>query len=372
MNLFFMNSIGVKTWGGGEKWMLITACALRERGHKIFFCGRKDSQFLKQCAEAGFDIFPLQIKGDFGLINIVRLYRIFKKKNIDVIVANFNKDVRLAGVARLFAHIPVLTTCHGLPILQNNWRYRFSFRFLVNFIITVSNDIKNRYLTYGWLPPDFITVIHNGIEPSEERKTQPEAVLAQYGIPEASPVISIFGRLVKQKQHHIFLEVAKNILKDWPEAVFLIVGDGPLMPDIKAYSKELGIMDNVYFLGYQEQVMDFYSVSDVLLLTSEDEGMPYVILEAMDAGVPVVAFEVGGVGELVADGETGFLVPPNDIFLMTQRVQELLLSPEMRLSMGRKGRERILRHFTKKRMIDDIESLFQRTLKEKKGGKLGA
>lgn len=358
MNIFFMNSMSVNNWGGGEKWMLMSAMGLRERGHQIFFGGRENSVFLQKCREEGFPVFPLKIGSDFGIINIIKLARFFKEHHIDTVVANYNKDIRLTGLASWFSGNPILVARSGLAILPNNWRYRLTYKFLVDGIMTNTMAIKQKYLSYQWLDSDYIRVIYNGIATNIPVDFDKQAIQNKFDLPDQRPVIGIFGRLVNQKQHTVFLEVAKNISKELPKAIFLIVGDGPLRKDIQQYAFDLGILDSLYLIGFQKDVDELYAYCDLILLTSEVEGLPNVVIEAMLAGKPVVAFDVGGVKELIRSEKTGTAVPPNDIFLMTQQSLKLLKSPELRISVGKEAREFILENFSLDTMISEIELYF--------------
>ena len=371
MNILFMNSVGEDSWGGGERWMLTTGMGLRDRGHGVFYAGREESLFLERCLEKGFAALSLPIGSDVSLPNIHKLAGFISRHNISAVIANFNKDVRLAGLAAKISRRAIVIARNGLPILHNNWRYRLTYKWLVDGIITNTQSIKNRYLTYGWLNDDFIRVIHNGISPEIPESDDFETVISKYKLPRQRPVIGIFGRLVKQKQHTIFLEVAKNILQEWPEAIFLIVGDGPLRDSIRQYACELKIFDNIYMLGMQKEVMELYAFCDIVLLTSEEEGLPNAVLEAMLTGKPVVAFDVGGVGELIESERTGITVPPNDIFLMTQKTRELLLSPELRNAIGREAQAFVRKHFSLHKMIDEVETYLQELQLRKLGGKHG-
>ncbi len=372
LRVAFMNSIGATSWGGGEQWMLTCGCQLGLRGHRIVFIGRAGSVFLQRCSEAGFLTLPLNIGSDFGLANVVRLARFFREHRVDVLIANFNKDVRLGGLAARYAGVSRVLARNGLPIVQNNWRYRLSYRFFTHGIITNTRVIKERYLRYGWMPESFIHVIPNGIDTDQQVAYPREEVLARFGLPDRRPVIGTFGRLVKQKQHPIFLEVAATLLKDWPEALFLIVGDGPLRQSLQQYAFELGILDSIYFLGFQNNVMPLYSICDLVVLTSEEEGQPNTVLEAMLAGKAVVAFNVGGVSELIAEPKLGRLVPPNDIFRMTQSIQELLLDEDTREAMGRCARRYIQKQFSLQQMIDRLEALLIEEVSQVTGGTDGA
>ncbi|RMG66636.1 MAG: glycosyltransferase family 1 protein [Calditrichaeota bacterium] len=368
----FMNSIGPTSWGGGEQWMLTCGCLLRQRGHQIYYIGRAGSRFLERCRQAGFPVLGLEIGSDFGPANILRLARFFRENHVQVLIANFNKDVRLGGLAARYAGVPRVLARNGLPIVQNNWRYRLSYRFFTHGIITNTAAIKQRYLSYGWLSPSFIHVIPNGIDIDQPVEFPRNEVLEQFGLPDRRPIIGTFGRLVKQKQHHIFLEVAAALLKEWPEALFLIVGDGPLRQSLQQYAFDLGILDSIYFLGFQNNVMPLYSICDLVTLTSEEEGQPNTVLEAMLAGKAVVAFNVGGVSELLATPEVGRLVPPNDIFRMTQAIQELLLDEDTRENMGRCARRFVQEHFSLDQMIERLEALLIEEVGQATGGTHGA
>lgn len=367
MNIFFMNSVAQETWGGVEKWMLVAARGLAGRGHRIVVCARPESLFVQRSREAGLEVLPLKIGSDFGLVNIYKLAAFFRRNDIQAVVANLNKDVRLAGLAGKFSTRPVVLARAGLAILPDNWTYRLTFRWLADGIITNTRSIREQYLSYGWLPGDFVRVIHNGIDIHLPAPSAREKVRERHNLPGREPVIGIFGRLVRQKQHTLFLDVFKNILKEFPEAVALIAGDGSCREEIQKYAFDLGILDSIYMLGFQKDVWDLYHYCDVVLMTSEVEGLPNVVMEAMLAGRPVVAFNVGGVDELIEDGVTGFSVPPNDIFLMTQRTLELLLSPDLRESIGRRARDFVEQNFSLEKMLDQVELYLKDLQRLKKG-----
>ncbi len=354
MNILFMNSIAPLVWGGGEKWMLTAAEGLRGRGHEITICGRKGSLFLSRCHERRIAVAPLRIGSDFGLRNILRLRRIYRERKTDVVIANFNKDVRLAGLAACGGG-PRIVARNGLPLIQNNWRYRLTYTAFAKGILTNAEAIKRRYLSYGWFPEDFIKVIHNGIDVDQIVEFPGPAVVAKHKIPFGRPIIGIFGRLVGQKQHHLFLETAKRVAVEVSETVFIVVGEGPLEADLRRLAAELGIAEKVLFMGFQREPMPLYSVCDVVLLTSRSEGLPNVVMEAMLAARAVVAFDVGGVRELIPNEETGIVVPEGDVAGMAARAVELLRDPEARGRIGGRARARIIAEFSVGGMVGELE-----------------
>ena len=345
--------------------MLMSAIGLRSRGHKVYFGGRKGSKFLSVCSENNFPIFELSIKGDFGLINIFKLTKYFRKNSINIIIANFNKDIRLSVLAAKFSPVQILLARNGLPILQNNWRYRLTYTRLVDGIITNTNAIKSRYLSYGWLSDDFIKVIHNGIDTSQKVDYPRDQVIREYNLPKERKFVGIFGRLVKQKQHHVFLEIARKIKNELPQVRFLIIGDGPLKQELDDTAKELGLENEVIFISHLSNPFPLYTVCDVVLLTSEEEGFPNVVMEAMLSAKPVVAFNVGGVGELIETDKTGFITRPDNQQEMFLKAIELLKNPQLCQEIGQNARKYVLENLSLDKMIDQIESYLEFQLERK-------
>lgn len=368
MNIFFMNSSGTAIWGGNEKWMLQTGLEFRKHGHNVYFGGRKASLFLKKCREATFPVLELNIGLDFDPLVVKTIFTFLKSHHIEVILTGQNKDVRLAGVAsKLNRQQQVVIARNGLPNIKNNFRYRLIYPRLLDGIIVNTQAIKQKYLSYQWLHSDFIRVIPNGIYPSHDPEPNHNHIKSQLRIPSDKAVIGIFGILHKQKQHTIFLEIASNILKHFPDTVFLIVGDGPERENLQNYAFELGILDNVYMTGFQEDTISFYEVCDIVLLTSQDEGLPNSVMEAMSMKKPVVAFDVGGVSELIHPERNGILVPPNDIYLMTQQVEQLLLNKDYATQLGNCAREHISNNFSFQTMIGATETYLNEKLRNKRG-----
>lgn len=356
MNILFLNSIGAGVWGGGEKWMLTAALGLRARDHAILFCGRPGSTLLRRCAEARIETVPLAIRGDFDPVTIWRLRGILTRARIDVVIANFNKDVRLAGLAARLGTSAIVIARNGLPIVPNSGRHRLIYRHLVSGIITNTAAIKGRYLAYGWMDEAFITVIHNGIDAAQPIRFGRTETLERHSIPEGRPIVGIFGRLVGQKQHDRFLDAAAAIAVAIPDAVFLIVGDGPLRAELTRRVDRLGLADNVRFLGFHRDVMPLLSICDLVLLTSKKEGLPNAVQEAMLAGRAVVAFDVGGVRDLIPDSRYGIVVPPDDVGAMADEAIGLLRSPARREALGSAARERIATEFSLDGMIARLEA----------------
>lgn len=363
MIIFFMNSAGTAAWGGCEKWMLQTGIEMNARGHKIFYGGRSDSLFLQKCKGAGFETLPLKIGADLNPFTIKELASFFRENKIEIIISERNKDIRLAGLAGKLNGKKLHIIRTGLASIKNNFRYRLLYPKLYDGIIIPTEAIKKIYQSYHWISTSSMEVIPNGIYPVALPVMKAGEIKSRLGLPTGKQIIGIFGKLIPKKQHTIFLEIAANVLKNHPDVIFLIVGDGPERQRLQDYAFKLGILDDVYMVGFQEDLFPIYSICDMVVLTSQEEGIPQVIMEAMLMKRLVIAFDVGGISELISNEKNGILVPPNDIYLMTQRVEQFLIDLYEAERIGAFARNFILKNFTIQKMIEHLETYLLKLMK---------
>lgn len=360
MNILFLNSTKEKAWGGIEKWMLLIAIGLRNKGYDVFCGGKPEAIFTNRCKEAGFITFTLKFGCDFSIINSYRLSKILKKNRIDIVINHYNKEIKMASIARKMLRKPIIIVARaGMPNVHNNWRYRLLYKRMVDGIITNAVAIKEKYLSYGWMEEKFIRLIRNGVDTNFSDILKPQEIRQKYKLPNNRPVFGIFGRLVPIKQHKLFLDIAKKIIEHYPQAGFLIVGYGPLENEIKNYAIELKIQENVFMLGFQSDVNSLYNYCDVILLTSSYDGFPNVLMEAMALGKPVITFDVGGVRELILSDKTGIIVPANDCKKMLEKALELAESKELRESIGKNARLSMIEHFSIAKMVEYTDDYLQ-------------
>ncbi|MCK5329840.1 MAG: glycosyltransferase family 4 protein [Candidatus Marinimicrobia bacterium] len=369
MNVFLLDSTVINTWSGVNKWMLMTAKGLRKRGHSIYCGGKLNSLFTDVCIKEGFNTYFLKFGMDYSIINGYRLSRILRRHQIDAVIGHYNKDVKIAGIARMFFNRFIIVARAGLPSIRNTRRHRYIYKRMFDGIITNTKAIKRKYLSYGWMEDDIIRVIQNGIEINVSNDFDFNSIRQQYNLPKQRPVIGIFGRLEPQKQINLFLDVAQNVRNEYPEAIFLIVGDGSLKDKIQRYACDLGIDDNVIIMGHQSKLDAIYTYCDIVLLTSASEGVPNVLIEAMLFSRPVVAFNVGGVQELIQSGKTGVVVPPNDVQSMTKETLRLIKSDEIRESLGRAAKRHIKENYSIDKMATSIEYYLKELIDRKSNGK---
>ncbi len=205
-----------------------------------------------------------------------------------------------------------------------------------------------------------VRIIPNGVDTDRFHPRWPDRrVLEELGLEPGAPVAGIVAALRPEKNHELFLRAAALVHAARPNARFLVVGDGPRRAALEQRAAELKLTDAVRFLGTRADVPEVLSAVDVLLLTSHMEANPVSILEAMAAEKPVVATRVGSVPETVHDGATGYLVEPDDAEALAARTMALFDDRTHAETLGRAGRETVLRHWSIDRMVRGYEQLLR-------------
>jgi glycosyltransferase involved in cell wall biosynthesis len=208
-------------------------------------------------------------------------------------------------------------------------------------VVAVAEVLRREVIAVFRVPEERVVTIPNGVDP---RRLEPDRGRAEtrkaLGIPLEAPVILSLGALTWEKDPLAHLDVARRVHRERPETVHLLVGDGPLREEVAAAIERAGLRGRVLMTGARGDVPDLLAATDLLLLASRTEGAPGCLIEAGMAGVPVVAYGIGGVPEVVEDGVTGWLAPPGDVARLTVGVIGLLTDPGERERMSSVARER--------------------------------
>ncbi len=360
MRILFLNSIGTKKFGGGERWMITAASGLAQRGHTVFVGGKKNGRFLQQAQRAGLTTVPLTIRSDISPLATWKIARFLRRERIDILVCNLNKDVRVAGLAARLVKTPIVIARHGVLLCGPKWKHKVTLTRLADGILTNTASIKAVYDSYGWFGPDFVKVIYNGVADL--------TTVAPYDFGQEYPgkqVIVSAGRLSEQKGFPFLIEAAALLRQQRDDFVVLIAGSGRLRTQLERLIDRYHLNSTVFLIGYRDPVAPLLRGSDIVALASLYEGMPNVILEAMAAAKPVVATAVNGIPELVEHEQTGLLVPPKNPEALATALQRLLDNPDLRSRYGQAGYERVRSRFTIDRMIDELEAYFAQKLAER-------
>ncbi len=302
--------------------------------------------------------------------NLFELVRVILREHIDVIHTNLYAGETWGRAAAILTHRPVVTHKRGMPFKSRRVRNVFVdwlLNALTERIITVNESVRDELLRFQPLPPGKFSVIYPGIEPSSWCRASDEEVAdfrRELGL-ECGPVISTVGRLRPIKGHRYLIEAMPGILERVLGARLLVVGHGELAEALRALAQRLGVERKVLFLGSRSDVRLVLSASDVFVLPSLSEASPVALIEAAFVGVASVATRVGGIPEIVRDGETGVLVPARDVSALAAAITDLLQRPDRRAAMAEHSVRWARKSFDIERNVRLIEGEYLRALEHR-------
>lgn len=306
-----------------------------------------------------------------------QIRRIIASDDWDIVHTHSSKAGVLGRLAARRARVPVVVhTIHGLPFHPYLGRGRRAFYLACermaagwcDALVAVAARLREAALAAGVGRPEQYEVVHSGMPLEEFLRARPDpAVRARYYIPPDVPLVGKVARLFPLKGHEEFVEAARLLAERVPDCHFLVVGGGVLRGEIERRVREAGLAERFRFTGLvpRETVAGIMPNLQVLVHASWWEGLPRVVVQALAAGVPVVAFDVDATGEVVLDGETGFLVEPGDVAGLADRVERLLRDEGLRRRMGEAGRALVDPEFREEIMVERLYAMYERLLQEK-------
>lgn len=292
---------------------------------------------------------------------VLRLAKLMRQRRIDAVVTVGAGDKMFWGrLAAKQAGVPVITSAlhsTGWPD-QIEW-LNHRLHSITDAFIGVAQG-HGQYLVEGErLPEDKVRVIPNGVDIRRFRflPASRARIRSELGIAADAPVCGVVAAQRPEKNLHLFLDSAAQVLKKRPEARFVLVGDGPEREALETQTRRLGIQDEVHFAGVRADIPQMLATMDLFALTSDNEASPVSILEAMCCGLPVVSTNVGSVAESVCDGYSGYLTPTGDVAATAEAWLKVLADHRTGRQMGRIGREHVVTRHSLQHMISGYEDL---------------
>lgn len=367
--------------GSSIHTILLTAHLNKETFHSLLLKGSEgkdegDLQDLLDRKQVDPIVLP-QLKREVSpkndLVTFWRLYRWMCQEKPDIVHTHSAKAGTLGRLAAKLAGVPIIVhTFHGhlfrgyfspvktgLVILTERLLSLISSK-----IIAVTQSQKEELFRYKIAPWRKLMSIPLGLELDSLQNVEAEKgkLRAELGLGTNCPLIGSIARLVPVKGHSYLLRAAKKVIAEVPETRFLIVGDGVLRGELQNQVRSLGIEDKVIFCGFRRDLSKIYADLDVVVLTSLNEGLPVAVIEAMASQKPVVAYEVGGVKDLIEPGVNGISLPFGEIDKLSESIVYLLRNPEERKRLGRKGLHKVYPGLHYSRLVQDIEKLYSQLM----------
>jgi glycosyltransferase involved in cell wall biosynthesis len=318
---------------------------------------------LNRLRGAGVEVIPLDRRSRLDLRAMGRLGSLLRSGGVDLVHAHkFGSNVWGAAFGRL-CRVPVVISHEHTWSFEGQIGRRLIDRYIVSrysdMVIAVSEADRRRMISTVGMPSERVTLIPNGIP--EPHPHHAGSVRAKLGIADDVPLLVQTAVMRPQKAIGTMLEAMAILRQREPAARLLILGPGDHRA-LQTRAAELAVLDAVSFLGQRDDVADILAVADVGVLSSDFEGMPLAILEYMAAGLPVVSTDVGGVPEIVREGETGLLVPRGDSRALADRIGRLIADPELARRMGQNGRRLQQERFSAEAMVRETTALYERLL----------
>lgn len=363
-----MFSIHVDTqraWRGGQRQVLLTVLGLRERGHRTVLIAHPEGELAARAAE-GHDLIRLAPRAEVDLHAGWKLSRIIKDLRPDVVHAHDPHAVALAALALSFltsGKCPALIASRRVAFhLKTNafskWKYH-----QVDCFVAASNAIRDMLIGNG-IDRARIVTVHEGIDLHRVQVEPAANIHAEFWLPTHAPIVGAVAALTQEKGHKYLIDAAALVVREVPDARFVILGEGDLRQALERQVRELHLDKHVVLPGFRADILSFIRSFDVFVMSSLFEGLGTSLLDAMALSKPAVASDTGGIPEVVVHGETGLLVPPRDVRELAGAIVTLLKDPDRRDRMGRAGLERVKRLFSADRMVEQTLGVY-RNLKSK-------
>lgn len=372
-----VTTVDLTAWCFLRSWFRM----LTQRGAEVTLACTVE-RFRDDLEATGADVLHLPISRELrpleDFASFLDLVYLIRRLQPDVVHTHTSKAGFLGRLAARAAGVPLIVhTIHELPgnSTRSPWKKAlyWSLEFLAarwaHHLVTVSEANRRQILAERLCGAKKLTLVREGLDLSLYEPRRPALeVRRELGVPDGAPLVGSVGRLEPAKGHADLLEAFRRVLDVLPEARLVVVGQGHLHAELLARTAALGLETRVLFTGWREDMLDLLGAFDVFALASHYEGLGVAILEAMALRRPVVCTGVGGVNDVVVDGETGYLVPPRDPARMAERIVEVLQDPRKAQALGEAGRQRVEEHFQDQEANRQMLCLYQNLLARKRHG----
>ncbi|MBA3886298.1 MAG: glycosyltransferase family 4 protein [Acidobacteria bacterium] len=359
--MFSLHIDTARTWRGGQNQVLVTVLGLRALGHRTMLVAHGGGE-LRQRAAEGLDLIPLAPRIEMDLSAAWRLSRIITQLGPDVVHAHDPHGVAMAALAlsmsTQLAKPPLIAQRRVDFRLRGNALSRWKYR-QVDCFICSSDAIRRMLIEDGVRPPRAVTV-HEGIDLGRVEHAPAAQLHEELWLPHNAPIVGNVAALVPHKGQKHLVAAAALVVREVPDARFVIAGEGELRESLERQIREHNLEKHVFLAGFRPDVLSLHKAFDIFVMSSVTEGLGTSLLDAMAAGKPIVATRAGGIPEVVVDGETGLLVQPRDHRGMAEALVRLLQDERLRRRMADAGLARARAQFSAERMVLETLNVYRR------------
>jgi len=327
------------------------------------------TEIAERAHEKGIETVIFPCNGRVDIRSIRKIRKLLLDQKIDIIHSHDYKSDFYALMATLKLKVHRMATCHNWNTYNQRlkWYSRIDQYLLRYFdlVIAVSPLVKKDLVENG-VKNNKAQIINNGVNLDDfncQVLVNKGHLRSQLGVSKDGTIIGCVGRLSPEKGFNFFIHAAKIILRDYPKTCFLIIGEGPEKENLYGLSSSLGIAENIFFTGLREDVSALYRIMDVFVISSLNEGLPIVLLEAMASQRPVVSTNVGGIPQLIEDRFNGLLVEPGNAIELAGSIKLLMADKKQAELFSKRGYTRVVKEFSSRAMADNYHKSYLNLLK---------
>ena len=359
--MFSLHVDTARSWRGGQNQVLLTVLGLRARGHRTTLVAHPDGELQRRAAE-GPDLIPIASSGEMGFRAAWQLSRVLTALRPTVVHAHDAHAVAMVALARSLGRLDplprfVVSRRVDFHIRRNTfsrWKYA-----QVDLFLCASNAIRTMLVGDG-VPAERTLTVYEGVDLKHVAAAPRLDVHAELWLPSGAPLVGNVAALVPHKGHRYLIKAAATVVRQVPDARFVILGTGELEATLRKQGKDLHLERHVLLAGFRPDALSLQKGFDLFAMSSLTEGLGTVLLDAMALGQAIVATRAGGIPEVVAHDQTGVLVPPRDANALAAAVVRLLGDADRRAQLGLAGRERVRASFSVERMVQATLDAYDR------------
>ncbi|HET6343184.1 MAG TPA: glycosyltransferase family 4 protein [Gemmatimonadota bacterium] len=355
-----------RVWAGGQTQLLRLAVGLRERGHLQWIVTRPESPLAGRARKEGFEVLAHPFRGEVDPRATLGLRRMIARHAPEVVHTHDTHSLTPAALAaRLVRPRPLVVAHRRVDFhIRANAFSRWKYAHGADHLIAVSRRVKEVLVEDG-VPPSRVTVIHSGIALDTPPPPEGPDLRTRAGAPAGTPLVLTIASTEAYKDHPTLIDAAGLLFERRPDVWWAVLGTGGLFEATLARAERRGLADRLRYLGFVEGARGLLPQADLFVLTSRTEGLGTSILDAMAAGIPVVATAAGGIPEMVDHERTGLLVPPGDAAALALAIERVLGDPALGRRLADAARVRV-RDFDVGRTIERTEELYGRLLADRR------
>ena len=362
--MFSLHVDTARTWRGGQNQVLLTVNGLRSIGERAALVAHPDGELRRRAAE-GLELVPMAPRTEVDLTAAWRFSRVIKRLAPDVIHAHDPHGVAMAslalslGASASHGRSPALVASRRVDFHLkghsfSRWKYR-----QVDCFIAASEAIRQMLVADG-VPADRTVTVHEGIDVDHVIAAPPVNVHEAFWLPHHAPVVGNVAALVPHKGQRYLVDAAHLVVREIPDARFIILGEGELREHLEKQVREHHLEKHVLLPGFRTDVLGCIKAFDLFVMSSVTEGLGTSLLDAMACARPIVATRTGGIPEIVEDDANGLLVPPRDAASLAAAIVRALKDEPLRQRMAAAGLARVRERFTVDRMVEQTAAVYAR------------